>query len=409
MNHDPSHQQIASLREAVRARLTMVELCIKDGLEGRREGRGLRARCPFHEEKSGSFAIGQRKDDEAHCFGCSWHGDLFAYWQQRHGLDHREAVNQLASLVGLAPVIEGVQWTRPKAKTLVTVRGDDRIDRGEKPVLPRMRALRPAEIEQLAMLRGLSVESVRLAAQVFRRVAFTQWPLQLDRRDDVFRTSCQTHWLRCKLETKDCAPVPCFASWAVTDDTRWVVQMRRLDGEKYHKKEGDAYKTHTTGTAKWPLGAAEIGDRVNVLLVEGGADMLAAYHFLHYFGRLREVAVVAVLGASVIICDEALKFFRGKRVRIMADADAVQIKEIKLKDGTVKTVETCPGADAAARWQDQLTTAGAAVKTFSLAGLVRADGEPVKDLNDLALCEREVWESDEIRWAFTEWKEGFGG
>ena len=137
--------------------------------------------------------------------------------------------------------------------------------------------------------------------------------------------------------------------------------------------------------------------------------MLAGYHFLHHFGRLKSVAVVCMLGAGNYIAADALPFFAGKRVRIMADADTIRVKEKKLADGTVKREETCPGLDAAARWQDQLTAAGATVKVFSLVDLVREDGTVVKDLNDLALCTREVWESEEIRWAFCEWKEGFGG
>ena len=43
------------------------------------------------------------------------------------------------------------------------------------------------------------------------------------------------------------------------------------------------------------------------------------------------------------------------------------------------------------------------------AGFTRADGEPVKDVNDLARCNADVVDSAMVRDAFCEWKEGFGG
>lgn len=421
------NQQFVRLRDDVRARLTMAELCVKDGLEGKREGRALRARCPFHEEKSGSFLIGSRSPDKAHCFGCGWDGDIFAYWEQRQGVWHVEAVNQLASLVGLSPlepVKEGLKWARPKAKALVVARGNDRIEKGQKPHLPRMRHLRIMEIVELAQLRGLSVESVRIAAHSMKRVAYCDWPLYLSKQDNAWVVPCDKHWMACRGDRQDCAPVPNFPSWVVTDDERWVAQFRRLDGEKYTRRgEGNAegFKSWTQGTATWPIGASEIFNRVGVILVEGGADMLAAYHFLHKFGKLKDVGVVCMLGASGRIAEAALPYFKGKRVRIICDVDEEQVKTFKQHDGTERVVKTRPGCDAAARWTEQLTNAGAAVKTFYLGdvlgldgevlvpGLMRADDIPVKDLNDLVYCHDVVQESGDVRDAFCEWKEGFGG
>jgi hypothetical protein len=116
--------------------------------------------------------------------------------------------------------------------------------------------------------------------------------------------------------------------------------------------------------------------------------MLAAYHFLAHFDRDRDIAVVSVLGSSMRICDEALAYFGprdeelvGKKVRILMDQDEA-------------------GLAAATRWTEQLTIAGAAVETFSLADLTQPDGSPVVDLNDLARCPSEVWEEPEIREAF---------
>lgn len=399
MSNDQAHQKLSELREAIRQRLTMAELCAKDGLEGRREGRALRARCPFHDEKSGSFLIGGRSPHRAHCFGCGADVDIFEYWEKRKGVSHSEAVNQLASLVDLAPVIKGVKWLKPKAKSLAPVTGNRRIISGEKPALPRMRHLREDEIEALAKLRGLSVESVRVAAQTFKRVGFSEWRLYHSKRDNRWVSPCETHWFRCRMDTPECVAMPRWPCWVITDEARWVAQFRKLSGEPWTSRkdpERKPWKADTCGTGTWPVGASEIGDRGAVLFVEGGPDMLAAYHFLHLFRKLGEVAVVGMLGSSNIAAS-ALPFFKGKRVRIMAHADTVR------EDGSR------PGIESAYRWQEQLRGAGAAVKAFDLSGLVRADGQAVKDVNDLALCDESVIDDWTVAGAFIEWKEGFGG
>ena len=438
MGNDPTHRQLDDLRDAIRQRITMAEVCAKDGLQKtRKEGRGVRACCPFHEEKSGSFLIGGRDPHRAHCFGCGRGWDIFDYWQERHGVaTHVEAVNQLASLVGLAPVIPGVQWVKPKAKAMASARGGKRVEAGVKPLLPKLRQLRPEELQELADLRGLSVEGVRVAAYTFRRVAGCVWPLWHNRRENRWMSPCDEHFFQCRMERPNCRRRERFTCWVVTDESRWVAQFRRLDGEvfppqKRRAKEtaadeaGDdgeepakGFKSWTVGVGTWPIGCGEIGNRTNVIFVEGGADMLAAYHFLFLFGRLNTVAVVCMLGIGHI-ADPALPFFRGKRVCIICDNDEEQVKISKDKDGNEVIKKSKPGADAAARWTEQLTAAGAAVKTFSLGEvwadgvlvapeMVTREGKRVKDLNEAVGCSNEVIFED-LRDAFCEWREGFGG
>ena len=138
----------------------------------------------------------------------------------------------------------------------------------------------------------------------------------------------------------------------------------------------------------WPVGAPEIGDRWRVVMVEGGADLLACHHFLHGLGMLAEVAVCCVLGASNRLAPQAMEYFRDREVRILADADLP-------KDGK------STGMEAAARWQDQLAEAGAVVTVGSLYGLTKINGDRVKDVNDLTHCDAETLE--EALPLFTEW------
>lgn len=376
----------------------------------RKRGGQLVARCPFHDEKSESFVIGGRRPDRAHCFGgCGWNdgkddGDIFDYWRKAHGLTFVEAKEQLASLCGVIPILGGVEWKRPKAK-VVTRMTQLPPELRTKPPLPPMRALKDEEIAQIAKVRGLSVQGVRIAARSFKRIGCCEWPLWQRRSNGAWLPMCKTHGLSCRLDKPECDARETFASWVATDDERWVAEARRIDGERYAVKEGDGLKAWSMPQSNkgWPLGAAEMGKRTNVLMVEGGPDMLAAYHFLWGFEMLQHVAVVDMLGGSNIIAEQALPFFKGTRVRIAMDADPIKEITMKSKAGE-RTRRTRAGFDAAARWTEQLTNAGARVQVINLDGLVRADGQAVKDLNDLALCNAAVLEDEEIREIFLRWE-----
>lgn len=380
----------------------MAELCTKESIALKRMGSWLVGLCPFHDESKPSFQIGSKTPHRATCRGCGWTGDIFDFWMKRKGVEFREALEQLASLTGVIPRMDGVKWTRPRAKAEPSVSSARKLNE-KPPHHPPFRELNDGEIESLAKLRGLSVQGVRVAARVFRRAGFVQWKQ---------RERCVKHGWDCFMKGTDCVgenrwraiKEQCWPSWVATDDTRHVCEYRRIDGERYPMKDGDGIKAYSTAGKSWPLGAAEMGQRKCVMLVEGGPDMLAAYHFLWGFEMLRHVAVVCMLGAANRIADEALPHFHGTRVRIIMDEDTE--KKIKTADGE-RMIKA--GAEAAARWTQQLTMAGAAVEVFSLRGLTRADGQAVKDLNDLALCNGDVVGSDEIREAFTEWREGFGG
>lgn len=376
--------------DELKARLPMLELCSREGVEFKRVGGWYVGLCPFHEERHGSFQVGSQRRDRAQCRGCGWAGDVVEFWMQKRGVDFKLAVEQLASLVGMAPEIEGVKWAEPKPKTKTKILRAPIA--GEKPSLPKFRALRAEEIEQLAKLRGLSVEGVRIAAETFKRVGFCEWPqFELRQYPGVFKPSKEV-----------------FGSWVVTDDQRRVAQFRRLDGESYQIKDGEAIKAWTKGSPSWPIGAAELGSRRRVIFVEGGADMVAAYHFLQQFRMMKSVGVVCMLGSSNLIVEDALPYFKGCKIRIIADHDKVKEKTIKLAHGRTKIKRTQAGIDAALRWSKQLRNAGAVVKVFSLEGLKKMDGTEVSDVNDLALMDDEVFKTERIREAFTEWRRGFG-
>ena len=59
------------------------------------QGKTLVGCCPFHTEKTGSFAVSQARQTY-HCFGCGKHGDVFQWVMEREGCNYPEAVRRLA-------------------------------------------------------------------------------------------------------------------------------------------------------------------------------------------------------------------------------------------------------------------------------------------------------------------------
>jgi DNA primase len=65
-----------------------------------RRGRNHLGLCPFHSEKTPSFNVNADKAFY-HCFGCGVHGDAITFVMETEGLSFPEAVEQLASSVGM--------------------------------------------------------------------------------------------------------------------------------------------------------------------------------------------------------------------------------------------------------------------------------------------------------------------
>src|SRR4051794_31670859 len=66
----------------------------------KKAGANYSACCPFHSEKTPSFTVSPTKQFY-HCFGCSAHGNAISFLMEYQGLNFVEAVNDLASRVGM--------------------------------------------------------------------------------------------------------------------------------------------------------------------------------------------------------------------------------------------------------------------------------------------------------------------
>jgi hypothetical protein len=144
--------------------------------------------------------------------------------------------------------------------------------------------------------------------------------------------------------------------WIITDDSRRNAQARRLDGKYWQSLPGKPKaKTLPGSQAAWPIGASRINVSNTILFTEGAPDLLAAATFAA-FDFNGSFEAVAMIGAGLSIHPEALPLFQGKSVFLFVHNDQA-------------------GIEAARRWHEQLTDAGASVTAL----LSDTEG---RDLND---------------------------
>ena len=275
-------------------------------------------RSPFREDKHGSFSVS--KDGRLfNDFATGEAGDAITFLQMATGLSIEAATVRFIEMAG------GASCSPLPVKQSPPAASQPR----QKPVFPAFEHGTEADLHALAALRKISFAACWLARSV-GLLNFGTW--------------------------KD------KPSWIVTDRERLNAQARRMDGQPW-EAIGAKAQTLPGSWASWPLGIRTGANYPAFLLVEGGPDLLAALHFIHERDAETLAFPLALLGASQRIHEDALPILAGKRVRIFPHADPA-------------------GTKAANRWAAQLEAVGADVDCFSFAGLRKADGSPVGDLND---------------------------
>ena len=102
------------------ARLDIVDI-IDARVKLKKKGKNYGACCPFHNEKTPSFSVSQEKQFY-HCFGCGVHGNAIDFLMEYERLEFVEAIEELASFLGLDVPREqrqggGFQSNQPQAST----------------------------------------------------------------------------------------------------------------------------------------------------------------------------------------------------------------------------------------------------------------------------------------------------
>jgi len=264
-------------------------------------------------------------------FACGEGGDAVSFLAKARDISESQAAKELIRWAG----VSGGNYAPPRAPV-------PRIEAERvKPELPKLDPGTAAELRQLAKLRNLSVESIELA---------------VDRELLRFTNSREGR------------------AWVITDRDRWAAQARLLDGGRWQRLNGCPKAWTLAGSrASWPIGFGDATRRGRVALVEGGPDALAALHHARASGCEDALGVVCMIGAACRIPDECRPAFAGLPVRVFVHDDAAGMK-------------------AARKWAAQLSGAGARVSGFDFSGMVRAGGEPVNDLCDMAGIHVDTWE-----------------
>ena len=86
--------------DELRARLSLSDIVGRKVSLKRRSGAEYAGLCPFHNEKSPSFTVNDKKGFY-HCFGCGEHGDAVGFVMKTEGLSFPESVEKLAREVNL--------------------------------------------------------------------------------------------------------------------------------------------------------------------------------------------------------------------------------------------------------------------------------------------------------------------
>jgi DNA primase len=85
--------------ELIRERADMLEI-VSRYVTLKKAGKNYIGSCPFHQDKTPSFTVNPEKK-LFHCFGCSEGGDLFQFLMKIERIDFSEAIERLATHVGV--------------------------------------------------------------------------------------------------------------------------------------------------------------------------------------------------------------------------------------------------------------------------------------------------------------------
>lgn len=96
--------------QQIKERLTIVDV-VSSYVELSPAGKHMKAKCPFHNEKTPSFTLSPDRG-MYYCYGCSAGGDIFTFVQEMEGVDFKGALQILADKAGVELVRED-----PKKRT----------------------------------------------------------------------------------------------------------------------------------------------------------------------------------------------------------------------------------------------------------------------------------------------------
>jgi len=278
---------------------------------------GKSCRCPFHKDSSPSFSIYTSPKDGRDLWKCHagcGHGDALDFLQRLTGADRRTCIEKIGQK---APA--GLLRDLIASPSDMNRKPDLKLDLGT-----------PDEVKYLSDLRDIPLEALNLAIE-----------------RNILRFSHNE----------------AERAWVVTDVTGVTAQYRPL--RKGIWLTGAKAKTARGSSANHPVGLPNTENSDNVILVEGGPDLLAAHAVILWAEQsgivdYGKTCAVGFLGAAMNPTKADAKKFEGKDILILCQSDE-------------------PGIEASNRWRDSLLPFCASVTEIGCADVITG----VKDLNDL--------------------------
>ena len=88
-----------SFTDELRQRLSIIDV-VSRRVPLTKKGQNYWGCCPFHNEKTPSFAVREDKGTY-HCFGCGEGGDIISFVMKSENVDFKEAIKELADMAGI--------------------------------------------------------------------------------------------------------------------------------------------------------------------------------------------------------------------------------------------------------------------------------------------------------------------
>lgn len=285
---------------SIKDRVLMPELLRRDGIDLRRAGSTEFCRCPFHEEKSGSCKVEEKR---FHCFGCGANGDIFDYWEKSRQVSKKDAIEALAILAGISPDLPG--YTRPVAPPKPKQAPEEIIP----PLTPeeigewfecvdRLRTW-PGQIERIAKWRGYSIETVH-------------WAIE---RGIIGLMKWSGIWREAFLVEMPVAP-----SGPLTPVT---VHVRLGPHTRSNDKPKPSWRFAPKGRGAWPLIFGDLHTATYIFAVEGQWDALALVDLMRWHqGPWPESTAVVGMRGSTSFKKLLAHYALNEKATLFAIADA---------------------------------------------------------------------------------------
>jgi DNA primase len=311
--------------DAIKEKISILDLFTKDGHAPRRAGSNHVACCPFHEEKTPSCHIDEVKQ-YFHCFGCGESGDAIAYWQKFRGADFQTTLKDLASIAG----VYGKEYTPTAAPCRKHLR--KRI--AEQETFPTPLTGTPLQqwLEAVKTLTDSPQEQHRIAHWRGYSRALIQWACDqgIIGLSTFYSTSRESFLVErpeppLKLDLKNLPPKdePLNHPDQTLIPVSSHIRLAPNTEGNLHPKQ--SWRFSPKGCGSWPLVIGNYQTAKYLFIVEGQWDLLALIDCMGWHTKdfPAEVAIIGLRGAQS--CDKFLEHYKLDPTAIafaFADSDA---------------------------------------------------------------------------------------